>query len=55
MSDEREDLMSELRAFKDAHPNWLIDIEMAEVVASYNYRLASISPPATQPCNFLIQ
>ena len=49
MSDEtREEIVSELRAYKVANPNWLRDVEMAKVVASYNIRLASMSP-AVQP------
>ena len=53
MSDEtREEILSELRAYKVANPNWLRDVEMAKVVASYNIRLASMSP--AQPGNYFI-
>ena len=44
MSDEtREEIVTELRAYKVANPNWLRDVDMAKVVASYNNRLASMS------------
>ena len=35
----REEIVSELRAYKVANPNWITDVEMAKVVASYNNRL----------------
>jgi len=45
MSEEtREEIVSELRAYKVANPNWIADLEMAKVVASFNNRLASMSP-----------
>jgi hypothetical protein len=47
----REEIVSELRAYKVANPNWITDVEMAKVVASYNNRLASMSP-AVQPGNY---
>ena len=53
MSEEtREEIVSELRAYKVANPNWITDVEMAKVVASYNNRLASMSP-APAPCKYL--
>ena len=53
MSDEtREEIVSELRAYKVANPNWLTNVEMAKVVASYNNRLASMSPT---PGNYIQQ
>ena len=59
MSDEtREEIVSELRAYKVANPNWLRDVEMAKVVASYNNRLASMSPAQPgyypHPVNFIV-
>ena len=59
MSDEtREEIVSELRAYKIANPNWLRDVEMAKVVASYNNRLASMSPAQPgifpHPVNFIV-
>ena len=58
MSDEtREEIVSELRSYKVANPNWLRDVEMAKVVASYNNRLASMSPQAgnyLHPVNFIV-
>ena len=54
MSEEtREETVSELRAYKGANPNWITDIEMAQVVASYNNRLASMSPPAPVQGNYI--
>ena len=53
MSEEtREEIVFELRAYKVANPNWITDVEMAKVVASYNNRLASMSP-APAPGNYL--
>ena len=40
----REEIVSELRAYKVANPNWITDVERATVVASFNNRLASMSP-----------
>ena len=52
MSEEtREEIVFEL-AYKVANPNWITDVEMAKVVASYNNRLASMSP-APAPGNYL--
>ena len=48
----REEIASELRAYKVANPNWITDVEMAKVVASYNNRLASMCP-APAPGNYL--
>ncbi len=51
MSEEtREEIVSELRAYKVANPNWITDVEMAKVVASYNNRLASMSPAVQASC-----
>ena len=54
LDETKEEIVSELRAYKVANPNWLRDAEMAKVVASYNNRLASMSSPAVQPpsCEF---
>ena len=53
MSEEtREEIVFELRAYKVANPNWITDVEMAKVVASYNNRLASMCP-APAPGNYL--
>ena len=52
LDETREEIVSELRAFKVANPNWLRDVEMAKVVASYNIRLASMSP--AQSGNYFI-
>jgi len=56
MSEEtREEIVSELRAYKIANPNWVADVEMAKVVASFNNRLAPMSPPGNhpRPVNFI--
>eukprot|EP00597_Dinobryon_sp_UTEXLB2267_P016680 CAMPEP_0201094074 /NCGR_PEP_ID=MMETSP0812-20130820/2494_1 /ASSEMBLY_ACC=CAM_ASM_000668 /TAXON_ID=98059 /ORGANISM="Dinobryon sp., Strain UTEXLB2267" /LENGTH=575 /DNA_ID=CAMNT_0047346531 /DNA_START=21 /DNA_END=1748 /DNA_ORIENTATION=+ len=45
MSDEtREEIVSELRAYKAANLDWLTNLEKAKVVASYNNLLASMPP-----------
>jgi len=47
MSDEtREEIVSELRAYKAANLDWLTNLEKAKVVAAYRNQLASIPPPA---------
>ena len=40
----REEIVSELRVYKNANVDWVTDVEKAKVVASYNNRLASMSP-----------
>ena len=43
MSDEtREEIIAELRAYKNFNIDWQQDIEKSKVVASYNNRLASM-------------
>ena len=42
IDDTKEEILSELRAYKAANPNWQTD-QKSSVVASYNNRLASLS------------
>jgi hypothetical protein len=44
LEETREEIVSELRAYKVANPNWITNVKMAQVVASYNNRLAAMSP-----------
>mmetsp|Transcript_26404 Transcript_26404/g.37749 ORF Transcript_26404/g.37749 Transcript_26404/m.37749 type:complete len:144 (-) Transcript_26404:1645-2076(-) len=45
MSDEtREEIVSELRAYKAANLDWLTNLEKSKVVAAYRNQLASIPP-----------
>ncbi len=41
MSQTKKEIEQELKAFKDANPNWMADAVQMTVVASYNNRLAS--------------
>ena len=46
MTDEtREEIIAELRAYKEFNTDWQQDIEKSKVVASYNNRLASMAAP----------
>jgi hypothetical protein len=51
----REEIVSELRAYKVANPNWITDVEMAKVVASYNNRLLQHQLQVIiYPVNFIV-
>ena len=41
----REEIISELRAYKKNNIDWQKEIEKSKVVASYNNRLASMAAP----------
>ena len=45
MSQTKEEIEAELKAFKDANPGWMANSKDREFVQSYNNRLATFPPP----------